>query len=257
MHMKKTSALIFDVDGTAIDSPAQKIPSQRLSKSIRAIEDTYYICAATGRPWPFAEPVLRGLNLIDPCIISGGTQICDPQSGEILWQCDIEPEDVKAVKNILLGYSKYHLIINDFSEAEYHQGGFPVSELDVDKDIFFIDFIYIPESEAKEIADKIRTIEGVTCTLATAHNAGQNDIHITNKAATKEHAVAELLNRVQVDKKNTYGFGDALNDVHLFRAVAQKIAMGNAVPELKELADEVIGVVSQDGLAEYFERLKA
>ncbi len=253
--MKKQHALIFDIDGTAIDSPAQKVPSERLSKSVRAVENTYYICAATGRPWPFAEPVLKGLSLVDPCIISGGTQICDPQTGDILWQCDIEANDLKLIKKILLQHSDYRLVINDFSETDYHEGGFTVETLDISKPIFFMDFIYIPETNAQQIAAKLETIPGITCTLGTSHNPGQKDIHITNKAATKEHAVAELLSRINVKKENTYGFGDALNDVHLFNAVGHKVAMANAVPALQELSDEVIGLVKDDALAAYFEGL--
>jgi peptidyl-prolyl cis-trans isomerase B (cyclophilin B) len=47
--------------------------------------------------------------------------------------------------------------------------------------------------------------------------------------------------------------GDGHNDIELFRAVGRKIAMGNAVPELKEAADEVIGDIAQDSFAEFLE----
>lgn len=45
----KNKAIIFDIDGTAINSPAQKTPSKQLIKAVREIEKDYYICAATGR----------------------------------------------------------------------------------------------------------------------------------------------------------------------------------------------------------------
>src|SRR5687768_16882010 len=93
----KSKAIIFDIDGTAIDSPLQKVPSDRLIEAMRNIESDYYVCAATGRVWSFAEPILRGLSLSDPCIISAGTQICNPATGEILWQCDIDGVDMNAV----------------------------------------------------------------------------------------------------------------------------------------------------------------
>lgn len=51
------------------------------------------------------------------------------------------------------------------------------------------------------------------------------------------------------------GIGDGANDIHLFNAVGLKVAMGNAVPSLKEKADIVIGHVTDDGLAQYFEDL--
>lgn len=254
-YMEKTKALIFDIDGTAIGSPAQKVPTERLNASVRAIESEYYICAATGRPWPFAQPVLQGMGLVDPCIISGGTQICDPQDGTILWQCNIEVQDVEAIKAVLMKSPGYGLIINDFSEADYFAGGFNPSDLDTTKEVYFADYIFVPNEEASKIADELQKIASISCLLGTSQKPGHKDIHMTNKVATKEHAVAELLSRIHVARKDTYGFGDALNDTHLFNAVQVKVAMGNAIPELKAMADEVIAPVNEDGLAQYFERL--
>ncbi len=253
--MSKSKALIFDIDGTAIDSPTQKLPTERLNHAVRSIEKEYYVCAATGRPWPFAKPVLQGMSLIDPCIISGGTQICDPKDGTILWQCNLEKADVQAIKDALIKYPGHRLIINDFSEDDYFNGGFPADQLDTHQDIFFADYIFVPDEIAAVIATELKTIKGITCILATAQKPGHRDIHITNSVATKEHAVAELLTHLKVDRKNTWGFGDALNDVHLFSAVNTKVAMANAVQELKDQADEIIAPVSEDGLAQYFEQL--
>ncbi|HEU5187391.1 MAG TPA: HAD-IIB family hydrolase [Candidatus Saccharimonadales bacterium] len=255
--MPKSKALIFDIDGTAIDSPSQKLPTERLNNSVRAIESNYYVCAATGRPWPFAKPVLQGMGLIDPCIISGGTQICDPKDGTILWQCNIQKADVQAIKATLTKHSGYGLVINDFSEDDYFGGGFPAEQLDTDQDMFFADYIFVPDDVAIVIAEELKAIQGIICILATAQKPGHKDIHMTNSVATKEHAVAELLARLKVDRQNAWGFGDALNDTHLFNAVGTKVAMVNAIQELKDLADEVIAPVSEDGLARYFERLAA
>jgi Cof subfamily protein (haloacid dehalogenase superfamily) len=253
--MQKTKALIFDIDGTAIDSPTQKLPSERLNHAVKAIKDEYFICAATGRPWPFAKHILQGMSLVDPCIISGGTQICNPKDGKILWQCDIEKSDVRAIKQVLVKYPGHGLIINDFSENDYFGGGVPAEQLNPEKEIFFADLIFVPDEIATVITKELQSIRGITVIPATSQKPRHKDIHMTNNDATKEHSIAELLTKLDVHRKNTWGFGDALNDVHLFNAVNTKVAMGNAVPELKELANEVIAPVSEDGLAQYFEKL--
>jgi hydroxymethylpyrimidine pyrophosphatase-like HAD family hydrolase len=201
--MQKSKALIFDVDGTAIDSPTQKLPTERLNNAVRAVESSYYICAATGRPWPFAKPVLQGMNLVDPCIISGGTQICDPKDGTILWQCNIEKADVGAIKEILVKHPGYGLVINDFSENNYFGGGFPPDQLDPDQDIFFADYVFVPDDIAVVIAEELKTIKGITCILGASQKPGRKDIHMTNHLATKEHAIAELLTRLKVDRQHT------------------------------------------------------
>ena len=91
--------------------------------------------------------------------------------------------------------------------------------------------------------------------MVVAQRAGFKDIHVTNRSATKEHAIAELLKILNIKQENTVGVGDGHNDIHLFNAVSNKVAMGNAVDELKAASDEVIGLVTDDGFAEYLERL--
>ena len=43
-------------------------------------------------------------------------------------------------------------------------------------------------------------------------------------------------------------FGDGLNDRQMFRDAPFAIAMGNAIPQLKELADYVCPSADEDGI---------
>lgn len=138
MRPMKNKAIIFDIDGTAINSPTQKIPSDRLIQAVRKIEKDYFVCAATGRVWTFAEPVLKGLSLTDPCIISAGTQICNPTTGEILWQCDIDKADLESALKIASEYSDYRVLYNDNDEEAYLNGGLEVSTLQVNEPVYFL-----------------------------------------------------------------------------------------------------------------------
>ncbi|MGH3430287.1 MAG: HAD family hydrolase [Terriglobales bacterium] len=71
--MIKRETIIFDLDGTAIDSPECQLPTERLIRAINDAEATYNLCAATGRVWSFAKSVLQALRLRDPCIAAAGT----------------------------------------------------------------------------------------------------------------------------------------------------------------------------------------
>lgn len=255
MVTMKSKAIIFDIDGTAIDSPIQKLPSDRLIEAVRKIESDHYVCAATGRVWSFAEPILRGLSLVDPCIISAGTQICNPATGEILWQCDIDTVDMRAVLAIAKEYPSYKVLYNDNDEDAYLNGGLDAADLELDGPVYFFELIFVSQSIVPEIVARLSTIEGIAVTLAVAQRAECNDIHITNRNATKEHAIAELLEILNVHRDDTIGVGDGHNDIHLFKAVNHKVAMGNAVDELKNASDEMIGLVTDDGFAEYLEEL--
>lgn len=255
IESRKSKAIIFDIDGTAIDSPTQKIPTERLVEAVRKVEKTYFLCAATGRVWTFAEPVLKGMELVDPSIISSGTQICDPKTGEIFWQTNIDEKDVEKVISVLRRFPDFKVLYNDYREEDYLFGGISPEELSINEPAYFIEQIFIPEDKASDVVSALSEIEGITCTMVVAQRPGYKDLHITNRLATKEHAIAELLRILKIDRSDTIGIGDGHNDIHVFNAVEHKVAMENAVDELKGMADEVIGSVRQDGMAGYLEKL--
>jgi hypothetical protein len=253
--MKKQKAIIFDIDGTAIDSPEQKVPTVRLFNAVRSLEDNFYMCAATGRVWSFAKPVLKGMRLQDPCIISGGTQICQPETGKIIWQCELEPDDLAAILSIAKQFPAQKILYNDHTDDDYLHGGQDPMTLNITEPVYFFNIKLVPQAIATEIAGKLAEIPGISCMKIVSQLPGLDDIHITNAQATKEHAVAELLKFLGVDTKDTIGVGDGHNDMHLFNAVNHRVAMSNGVDELKAAADEIIGSVSDDGFAAYLEQL--
>lgn len=251
----KTKAVIFDIDGTAIDSPEQKIATPRLIQAVRSAEEHYYLSAATGRAWPYAEKVVKSMALQDPCIVSSGTVICNPVTGEVLWQCNIESSDVQAALAIMRDTPDYMSLYNDYTEEDYLHGGVSPVDLTVSGPVFFLELKHVPQAVAPDIGARLASIEGIASTVVMSQFPGKMDIHITNKKATKEHAVTELLRILQVEKENSIGVGDNFNDIHIFNSVGHKVAVANSVPELIALADETIGSVSDDGFAAYLEGL--
>ncbi len=251
----KTEIIIFDLDGTAIDSPIQKLPSDRLVAAINDLRQKYFLCAATGRCWTFAKDVIQGLDLQDLCIISGGTQICDPKTGEVVWQKDIIPQALAEVIKVFLENGEQKLIFNDYTEDDYFNGGTYPRDFDVSQRVNWLSQSFVPDELAVKLHDKLDLIHGITCVMVVLQKPGCRDLHIVNAEATKEYAITELQSRLGVTKEASIGIGDGHNDIHLFNSVGTKVAMGNAVDDLKKVADIVIGNVKSEGLAEYFEHL--
>ena len=255
--MKRKKAIILDLDGTVINSPKQKLPSPRLVKTIsRLTQAGYYVSAATGRVWSFAHPVLVKMQLVDPSIISGGTQIVDSKTGKVLWQKTIDSVALKKVIEVFKRYPKWKLLFNDYQESDYlkNKGVLP-KEFKTKESVYFLEQVFIPEETARQIHKELSTIDGIASILVVSQKKGLKDIHVVNSQATKENAIHHLLNILGVKKEDTIGVGDGHNDLHLFNAVGMKVAMGNAVPELKAAADRVIGSVEDDGLVEFLEEL--
>ncbi len=254
----KSKAIIFDLDGTAVDTPGVRLPSKRTVAAMRKAETGYYLCAATGRSQPFAAEVLEALELKDPAVIASGTQIYNPLSKKIIWQSNIEPEDVEKIIKILQADNTSRILHNSYSYEDYFERkGTPPAEFKPTGPVHLIEYPFVEAKRGPSILEQLKQIEGIASVMmhSMTGEEGFVDILITNANATKEHAIAELLHIINVDRKNTIGIGDGHNDLHLFNGVDYKVAMGNAVPEVKAAADLVINSVEKDGLAEYLETL--
>lgn len=64
----------------------------------------------------------------------------------------------------------------------------------------------------------------------------------------KANAIETLINHLGIDRKNTYAFGDGMNDKEMLEYVNVGIAVGNAKEGLKAVADEVTDDITNDGI---------
>ncbi|MDO4403936.1 MAG: Cof-type HAD-IIB family hydrolase [Atopobiaceae bacterium] len=76
---------------------------------------------------------------------------------------------------------------------------------------------------------------------------------VTVIGAGKGDAVRDVAAALGVDIKDTYAFGDGINDLSMIQAAGHGIAMGNAVDELKQAAEYVTADIDQDGVAQAME----
>lgn len=252
--------IIFDLDGTAVDSPRQKLPSQRLKRAVKRLQSSHRLCVATGRPWSYARPIIEALELSEPCIVSAGTQIYHPVSGRILWQNNLPDNALRDVIRTLKNHKPLRetnckVLFDDFDEHQHFNGGLAVEELEAPGQAYFVAAMFVPDGVAYGVQAELSAITGINCTLTVAQAPGCKDVHITSSGASKEHAVARLLQIMGLEASDAVGIGDGHNDLHLFNAVSHRVAMDNAVDELKMRAHHTIGHVREDGLAHYFESL--
>ena len=194
-------------------------------------------------------------NLKDLSIISAGTQICNPSTGEIVWQKNLEQEALDEAISVFRQYPDWKLLYNDGTEDDYFNGGVFPAEFVNKEPVYFLEQVFVPDETAKEIYQKLVNIKGVAAVMVVAQKPGCRDIHVINSQATKEYSIAELLKLLDIGRENTIGIGDGYNDIHLFNAVKYKVAMGNAVPELKKAADTIIKSANEDGMADYLRSL--
>ena len=109
------------------------------------------------------------------------------------------------------------------------------------------------EISAKKDHDKI--IDYIADKFYFDHHGTANSFEICDLDTSKATGVEKVLEHLNIDKDHSYAFGDGLNDLEMIKYVGHGIAMKNAVDQLKEVADEVIGHVDENGLEEYLKRI--
>lgn len=76
-------------------------------------------------------------------------------------------------------------------------------------------------------------------------------VMIMNEDATKSKSIASLARYYRISMDEIIAFGDDINDIDMLKTAGTGVAMGNAVPEVKMIADEICGSSEDDGLAKW------
>ena len=94
--------------------------------------------------------------------------------------------------------------------------------------------------------------EGVDARMQFYHDIYGEEIGILeafSPVATKAAAVRNLARRCGAER--VIAFGDNINDIPMLKAADIAVAMGNAIPEVKEMADVVIGPNTDDSVVKF------
>lgn len=73
----------------------------------------------------------------------------------------------------------------------------------------------------------------------------------TKKTATKENAILHMCEACGITTDDIIAFGDDYADIGMLKLCGMGVAMGNAIDEVKAIADSVIGDNDHDGIADY------
>ena len=74
-------------------------------------------------------------------------------------------------------------------------------------------------------------------------------LDVAANGVSKASALEQVRRRLDVDPAHTVAIGDGHNDIEMLEWAARGVAMGQAPPEVKKVADEVTGHVDEHGAA--------
>jgi hydroxymethylpyrimidine pyrophosphatase-like HAD family hydrolase len=248
----------LDLDGTTITHAGELRPAVR--EAVRDVLDAgVHVVVATGRSIVATMPILGELGIrqgysvcsngavtlaLDPAE-AGGHRVLeavtfDPRPVLELLR-DAWPDAVIAVEELGVGFK----LSAPFPDGEL-QGRLrvvPWEELVADP-VTRVTFRSPTgtSEDFEELAERIGLHEVNYTVGFTAW------MDVNPEGVSKGSALEILRRHLGVEPMDTVAVGDQRNDVEMLEWAARGVAMGNAPEEVKALADEVTGVVDEDGL---------
>lgn len=243
----KYKALMLDVDGTLVFDFNEGITSKRLLDSLERATKKLHVGFATGRPPYLMQKILKQVPFNGPSIFGGGGIILDLPSQKELYVKNISEQDARKIAKYLIK-NKIKFFVNLGGRDEEYSPSLDLSEV---VDMYTA---LLPIEKTDTIIEDLSHIATVSLHKAHVANHKGYGVHITHAEATKLHGIFEVAKYLGIGAHEIIGVGDGYNDFPLLMACGLKIAMGNAVPELKEIADYIAPSVDEDGVAHVIEK---
>ncbi len=235
---------MLDLDGTLILNQKGGLPSVAVTNAITKAKKHVHICLATSRPYIYAAGILDHLSLSGYSVINGGSQIINTKTRDFVWEQPMDQADIAILSDILTKEGISFWFTNDNTNIHPPFRSIP-------KRVFQIyigaDFT---NPQADNLIAKISHLPGIAAHKVPSWNKGFFCITITHAKATKQHGVFEVAKLLGIQTHDMIGVGDGYNDFPLLMSCGLKVAMGNAVPELKEIADYIAPTVENDGVVD-------
>ena len=243
-------AVILDLDGTLLRSD-KTVSERTLAVLEECKKKGMIIVVATARFWFKAEPFL---SIIQPdyALLADGTMIfhdgelvhgfpMDNATSENLIREIMNMEDghdfVVGAGKVLLcsakGVDEPWRQTYDFSQG-FHKPSYKIAS------------VMNSYEEAKKLADKF------SCRLYSYR--GEDLYAFTHKESGKYQAVCALGELLNIELQDMIAFGDDENDYEVLKHCGKGIAVANAIPMIKDIADDITDSNDDDGVAKYLEQ---
>lgn len=245
----KKKYLFFDYDGTLTDLRTMKLVPSAI-EAINLLQANGHFCAlATGRAYYKAKQIMTKINVNNAVCSCGGGLVIDNKL------IKDEPIDLELTKQLLreckannIGYQLSLVdgptIISDNDLFIKQCVSHDVGELVIDKNFNFEEVKQIMKayiSVSKEDEYKLPTIQKVNkLRFMPGFLIIQHD--------KKKEAIIDMMNYMNAPLEDVVVIGDGDNDIDMFDKRWTSIAMGNAVDELKKLADYISDNSYDDGV---------
>lgn len=242
--------VFFDVDGTLIPRNEGIIPESTIN-SLVALHDKGIKCVlATGRCLSdIMKMDTNRFNFDDYLTLNG--QLCYGSNFKKLFGFPFVQEEVEVLESIFNAKKIPFEIIGEFSSymnyygelAKYVSEKYRITLSPIDK--FKGGSIY---QICAYVTDRQEELLNDFLDYSVIASWGEHGIDILPANGGKSNAIKELCKTLNIDLSETMAFGDGKNDIEMIKTVGTSVAMGNAVKELKDIANYTTTDIYNNGI---------
>ena len=245
-------AVGLDLDGTVLDRDSE--PAEVTAETLHRVRARgVRVFIATGRTPQTARPKIERIGLGEPAICSDGAVVVGPHAREILHDEAMPADLVRQVVLAIRAMAPDTAVTLDCGDRRY---------MDEATAAFLEDWRQY--ARATEIGDIERFLDRPVSRMFASKLSGglvldleamvlgrfgaevqtclmgsRRFLEVVRRGVSKGEALARLLAEAEIDPGDAMAMGDDMNDATMFAVVGRSVAMGNAVDELKRLADDV------------------
>ena len=272
--LQKLELIVFDLDGTLLNDEGEiGAESVRLVNELKEMGVSFTF--ASGRLYSALTKYAEQLGIETPLISLDGAYIRYFPDGKTIYEEYIPRSKVEKaigladqflIKYALchaeaIFYTEHNEVVPDLVDkfgARFQEVESYGALLDSTLEILFISDYKERLRYIKKCLEFPRTLGLITSYSKSTSNEGLYYLEIKRRGSSKASGLKHLLRHLHTNIKNTAVIGDWYNDIELFETNAVKVALDNAVHDIKERADIITKRSNnEDGVAEFLEQVKS
>lgn len=260
--------LAVDMDGTCLDGRS-RMTDETISALKKAADRGIRIVPTTGRNLTcLPHRLAQCKNLYRYVITSNGAEIVDCRENKTVFQAMIPKDTALSLfqncdgKNLgLAAHLKHDYLIQGkllrllgmLVYGKDAAGVLRVKDMcgtirSAGADVEEIQLYFLKNGARAAAEEILKKYPELTGAYTKAY------VEIYSKSASKGTALSALGEKLGISREETACIGDGENDLSMFEASGLRLAMGNAVKELKEKADFILPPNTENGAAVGIER---
>ena len=249
-NLSEWKAVVLDLDETLLHSDGS-VSDYTLEVLQKCKNRGIAVIVATARFWFKAEKYLK---LISPdyAILADGTQIY--HNGELFHGFAMDKKQSDGMINELMKDEAFDFVVSVGKKLFCSSAGIREEWREsrdfkepLDAPAYKIAAVLKKYDVAKELA------ETYDCRMYSYR--GENLYGFASAKSGKYQAVLALGEILQIKPEEMIAFGDDENDYEILQNVGKGVAVANAIPMIKEIADAITESNNDDGVAKYIEKL--